>query len=193
MSKAAQILFLFAVILFLTGCGGNPVISFETVTENLTVTPLSVEEDKGVDGIYVAVNGAVVNPGVYILKPGTRVCDAINAAGGLKENADVSNLNLVNIIADGTSITVCERKEESLNESTTSGSSVRIPGKDLVNINTATVSELTKLSGIGEAKAKAIVAYREANGTFNNIEDLKKVSGIKDGTFEKIKDSITLY
>lgn len=194
MGKKAHIFILFIFIMALTACGNDPVISFETTIEDCTVTSLSSTEDEGVVGIYVAVNGAVHNPGVYIMPEGSRICDALNAAGGLTGEADVSNLNLVNIMSDGTSIYVRSLSGDGSGKNQQFQDSKVVSGDSgLVNINSASLSELTKLPGIGEAKAKAIIAYREVNGSFEDISDLKKVSGIKDGTFEKIKDSITAY
>lgn len=132
--------------------------------------------------LYVHVCGAVAAPGVYRMEPGSRRYEAIEKAGGLTDEADETCLNMAEQISDGEQIRVLTR-DEMMTMSRTSG---------LVNINTATVSELTTVSGIGESRAQAIISYRETNGSFGCIEDIKKVDGIKDGLYAKIKDKITV-
>lgn len=158
------------------------------------------EETGAVDGIeppqvYIYVCGAVVLPGVYSLKQGSRLYEAVELAGGLTADADESCLNMARQIADGEQVVILTQEEaQALKEAGTytypSGDTTQDTG--LVNINTATVTELTTVSGIGANRAQAIVDYREKNGCFGSIEDIKKVDGIKDGLFAKIKDKITI-
>lgn len=140
--------------------------------------------------IYVYICGAVVQPGVYAMAEGCRVYEAVALAGGVTQDADDTCINMARVVTDGEQITILT-KEEVLEIQNTS---VAMQGSAslLVNINTASVRELTQLSGIGESRAQAIIDYREEKGAFQNIEQIKKVSGIKDGLYEKIKDYITV-
>ena len=162
--------------------------------------------------IKVEIKGAINNPGVYELDDNSRVIDVINIAGGLTENADTSLINLSKKINDEMVIIIYTREEiENYNNSKIKTEYVYIevpscPDKvneaciedykeetnNLININTANIDELTKLSGIGEAKAKLIIEYREQNGKFKEIKELTNVKGIGDSLIEKIKDNITI-
>ncbi|MCR5624205.1 MAG: helix-hairpin-helix domain-containing protein [Lachnospiraceae bacterium] len=154
--------------------------------------------------IKVYVCGAVVYPDVYELSSDSRIGDAINAAGGFKKNAHKKTINLAEVVTDGQEIRILTRKqfkkqkkeieeasessditEESTGTSANSSSSV-----DKININTADKAELTNIPGIGDAKADAIISYRDTNGKFNTIEDIMNITGIKDGVFNSIKDYI---
>jgi competence protein ComEA len=139
--------------------------------------------------IFVYVCGAVEAPGVYELEKGSRLYEAVELAGGMKDGADEAYLNMAREITDGEQIVVYTKAEvESLNEQAV----IAAATAGLVNINTAGQNELTTISGIGESRAKAIIDYREKNGSFNSIEDIMKVDGIKEGLFSKIKDKITV-
>ena len=149
--------------------------------------------------VYVYLCGAVASPGVYQLKQGSRLYEAVELAGGLTREADAACLNLARQITDGEQIVIltCEEAEQLKQEGKyafgqENAATASNTPSGLVNINTASVSELTTVSGIGESRAQAIVAYREANGGFRCIEDIKKVEGIKEGLFSKIKDKITV-
>lgn len=152
------------------------------------------EENEG--SIWVYVCGEVATPGVYELQEGDRITHAIEAAGGLTEAAGQVYLNQAAHLTDGQRIYVPSKEEEqSLTEELSptdraDGQTAKDTGK--VNLNTATKAELLSLNGIGESRAEAILAYREANGRFGNIEDLKKVDGIKEGIFQKIREQITV-
>ena len=137
--------------------------------------------------IYVYVCGEVANPGVYALPEGSRICDAVDAAGGMTDAAADEYLKLAGLLTDGEKIDVPDRTEaEELAEAEAAEES------GLVNINTADEAELMTLTGIGEAKAAAIIAYREENGAFSSTEELMEISGIKEGVFNQIKDQITV-
>ena len=158
--------------------------------------------------VYVA--GYVNNPGVYELSAGSRVIDAIDAAGGYSKKAYDNYLNLASLISDGQMIYVPSEEEVesgSIERGVASGADGSgvggVTGGNgggnggnssgsgaLVNINQASKEELMTLPGIGESKADKIIAYREANGRFNSPEGIMEISGIKDGLYNKIKDKI---
>lgn len=151
--------------------------------------------------VYVHVCGAVVKEGVYSLPEGSRVTDCIAAAGGFLEAADTAYHNLAARITDGQKIyvpTVEETRALSVEKRVESGeerkeaASTATDGVKKVNLNTADVTELMTLSGIGEAKAESIIQYREKVGLFQSIEELKKVSGIGDAMFERVRENIVV-
>ncbi len=134
--------------------------------------------------IMVHITGSISAPGVYSLQPGSRVVDIINLAGGFTEEANQTSINLAEKLRDGQKIHILSIDSEGIIAekeviSTFSEGS-------LLNINTATVEELDKLPGIGEAKAQDIIAYREKHGDFLIIEDIMNVPGIGTSLFEKI-------
>ncbi|MCM1264473.1 MAG: helix-hairpin-helix domain-containing protein [Butyrivibrio sp.] len=167
--------------------------------------------------IYVHICGAVVNPGVYELDEGSRVFEGIKAAGGFSEDASTDYVNQAQTLKDGQRLIIPTLEEvEAAKENglykepwesgadvgiSDSGTSADIGNNDAVdlvnsdgriNINTADEGELSTIDGIGAGKAAAIVKYRQENGDFKSIEDIMKVSGIKEGTYEKIKDKIAV-
>ncbi len=144
--------------------------------------------------IWVYVCGQVVCPGVYELKNGDRVYQAIDAAGGFTEAASREFWNQAEILSDGQKIYVPTKEEtEQSGSATEKGTMDAGKSEDgRVNLNTASKQELTSLSGIGESRAEAIIRYREENGGFQSIEEIKKIEGIKEGIFEKIKNDITV-
>lgn len=157
------------------------------------------EKDPESDVIIVDVSGAVNDPKVVELSKGDRVNDAIEAAGGLTANADISSLNRAAVVKDGDKIFVPEkgsgRSGSVTNVNGGSGSSDVSSGAiagGKVNINTANKTELQTLTGVGPAIADKIIAYRESHGSFKRPEDIKNVSGIGDKTYEKMKNNITV-
>ena len=144
--------------------------------------------------IMIDVKGAVETPGVYEAKATDRVIDLINKAGGLQENADEAKINFALRVEDEMVVYVPAIGEESLGdeESFANGTASDRQGKDdgKININTANEAELQTLSGIGPAKAATIIEFREANGPFKSIDDIKLIGGIGEKTFEKLQDSI---
>ena len=167
-------------------------------TEN-TVEENSSEEEKI---IIVHITGAVKTPGIVKLKEGSRIEDAINMAGGLTEDADISNVNLAYVLDDGVKIKIPSNLDIDITEdpiTTENGENIieeetisKNKEESSLNINKATKEELQNLPGIGQELASRIVDYREQNGKFSNIEDIKNVSGIGESKFEKIKDLITI-
>lgn len=150
--------------------------------------------------VFVDIKGAVMYPGVYELQPDQRIIDVVQLAGGYTQDADTQLINHAQKVQDEMVIYI-PVKGEKLDEITsniltmpTSGTSQGDNGmKDQkVNLNKADEATLTTLTGIGPSKAQSIISYREENGDFKTIEDLKKVSGIGEKTFEKLKDFITV-
>lgn len=161
----------------------------EIQSEEADIEDTEQKTDEEKKELYIHVCGQVAAPGVYRLAPGSRVFEAIDAAGGLKEDADSSYLNQAEVLEDGRQIYIPAQGEEAGSvENAGEKSNIIDDGK--VNINTASKEELMTLNGIGEARAASIVAYREEHGDFASIEGLKEVEGIKDGIFNKIKDRI---
>jgi len=152
--------------------------------------------------IKVDVKGAVRTPGVFIAKPGDRVIDLIAAAGDFTKDADADKVNLAQLVEDQMVIYVPRAGEEAVELADAASASTGGPvattsttgssSGNQVNLNTATQAELETLPGIGPSKAIAIIEYRETTGKFQQIEDLKNISGIGDKTFEKLQDSITV-
>ncbi len=144
--------------------------------------------------VYVDVDGAVARPGVYRLKDGARVSQAIDAAGGLTAEADVTGLNRASKITDGQKIYVPTVGEQQA--AAASGGAVAASGagssSGLVNINTASAAELQTLSGIGPSMAQSIIDERSKNGPFASVDDLMRVSGIGEKKLAKIKDCICI-
>jgi competence protein ComEA len=145
--------------------------------------------------LCVYVSGAVARPDVYELPPDSIVKDAVEAAGGPTGEADLNRINLARRVQDEEQIYVPQKGEESLPVSPPSGPSLSSPSSqkgDKVNINTATAEELDTLPGVGPSIAQRIIDYRTTHGPFRSIEDIKKVKGIGDATFEELKDKITV-
>lgn len=159
--------------------------------EEATVEGMKVEDET----IVVEIKGEIVRPAVYRVNKGTIIEDLINKAGGLTENAEISKINRAKEVKDHECISIPNKNEmaagNSSNTNNNSSNEINSLRPELIDINTATEEELQKLTGIGPAKSKDIISYREKNGEFKNVEDIKKVKGISDGTFEKIKESIT--
>lgn len=132
--------------------------------------------------IYVYITGCISVPGVYEVPKDSRIISVVEAAGGLLEEADTRLVNMAKEVSDGEHIHIYSIYDEVEDESDRYS--------DLININTATKSELMTLKGIGETRAESIIEYRDKCGGFNSIEDIMLVSGIKESAFEKIKDYI---
>lgn len=162
--------------------------------------------------IYVDVCGAVANPGVFQLAAGSRVFQAIEAAGGYLPEAALTCVNRAGVLTDGQQLYILTQEEmerQGLDPAEMAGTSdgqmngsagtgqntgmtAQVQQDNRININTADEAQLTTLTGIGATRAQAIIAYREENGPFAAIEDIMNVQGIKEGTFAKIKDEIVV-
>ncbi|SHE41711.1 competence protein ComEA [Caldanaerobius fijiensis DSM 17918] len=168
------------------------------VKENGVSNESKIDEAKSNDTqqneIYVDVGGAVKNPGVYRFKQGERVIDAINKAGGLEEDADTSTINMAKKLTDEEKVYIPKKGETppQVVSGTSSGNSGVLPTNAKININTASLQELDSLPGIGPVTAQRIIDYRNQNGPFKSIEEIKNVSRIGDKIFEQIKDKITI-
>lgn len=173
------------------------------------------DEDKNeTTKIKVDIKGSVVSPDVYEVDINSRIIDIINIAGGLTESADTDSINLSKKVKDEDVIIIYSQEEMENNKKsyeekieyckndnnvacatdvvTFEEESMESDNNGVININTANVEDFMKLSGIGEAKAKKIIEYRDSIGSFNSIEDIMNVSGIGDNIFDKIKDYITI-
>lgn len=190
------------VLLLSTGCGKEQQLYLETAesaAEN-EAQDEKMQFDNQTDAacqseapemLYVYVCGEVVHPAVYKVPAGARICEAIAMAGGLTEEAAVEAVNQAEPVTDGMMIRIPDVLEaENTAEEGADSASTMTDGR--LDLNTATVQELMTLSGIGEAKAESIVAYREKTGGFSTIEDIMNVEGIKEGVYNRIKDSITV-
>ena len=162
--------------------------------------------------IYVDVCGAVANPGVFQLAAGSRVFQAIEAAGGYLPEAALTCVNRAGVLTDGQQLYILTQEEMerqgldpvemakasdgqmngSAGTGQNTGMTAQVQQDNRININTADEAQLTTLTGIGATRAQAIIAYREENGPFSAIEDIMNVQGIKEGTFAKIKDEIVV-
>lgn len=178
-------------------------------TDRTELSDASSEEEKT---LVVHICGAVSAPGVYELPAGSRIIDAVEAGGGFLPEAEEACCNLAEEIVDGCQIYIMTKSESCADGQTEKKAGIQTsPDSDmqttdrnvrsnsapalengLVNLNTADIAALTTLPGIGESRAKAIISYREQHGAFAQIEDIMKISGIKQAAFSKIKDKITV-
>lgn len=199
--------FVIIIVLIISMLGGifyyvknDNKVSEDVVLVTKKVSSTKVSNKK----MYVDIKGSVKNPGVYEFKENDRVIDAINYAGGLNKYANTSNINLSQKLSSEMVIYVFSNKEIEDGSKVSSCSTIcgvnvievnncvdENNSSDKVNINNATLEELMTLTGIGESKAKNIIAYREKE-KFKTIEDIKNISGIGDALFEKIKDRIVV-
>ncbi|WP_017472635.1 helix-hairpin-helix domain-containing protein [Amphibacillus jilinensis] len=153
-------------------------------TDKDDISPSSDQSSKTNDTLYVDIKGEIEHPGVYSVEEDDRVVDVIDYAGGLKADADEKQINLAEKVHDEMVIIV-PHVDETENFIPTSGES-----HDKIKINTATQTDLEQLPGIGEAKAQAIIKYREENGAFQSLEDMQNVSGIGEKTVSQLAEFI---
>ena len=144
--------------------------------------------------MMVDIKGEVLNPGVYEVREGDRIINLIEKAGGLTKEADSIGVNFALKLSDEMAVYIPKKGEatEVVGDLIRNGSPNSEAGGSKVNLNLATASDLETLPGIGPAKSAAILEYRETNGSFKSIEDLKSVSGIGDKTYEKLSSLITV-
>jgi competence protein ComEA len=165
-----------------------------SVKNNINENKEAIAQDTQ-KNIVVEIKGEVKKPDVYILNENSIIKDLIEAAGGLTENADLSNINRAKKLQNHDLIYITNKNEVMKgiqNTDSNSNSKNKENSDEKININTATTEELKKINGIGDAKAKNILEYREKNGDFKSIEDIKNVTGISEKMFEKIKEQIEI-
>lgn len=162
------------------------VVARNPTGEAVTLRPVPTDRP-----IVVHITGAVPRPGVYALPDGARVQDGISAAGGFLAEAEKSQINLAGLLEDGAKLDI-PYIEGASPVLATPMPEVVTSTTELINLNTASQAELESLPGIGPTTALKIIEYRDANGPFLNAEDIINVSGIGPGTYERIKDLITV-
>lgn len=189
-------------VLFLAGCAGQKQKTFYSLQEAAESTDFSTakehtgsngtaEEDTVAAGtfqetVFVHICGEVVNPGVYEVECGSRICDVLVLAGGFTDNAATDLVNMAAPAEDGMQVVIPSVAQMEANARPLAESSDSHP----VNINTADKERLMTLPGIGESRAEAILTYRQEKGRFSKTEDIMQVDGIKEGLYNKIKDKI---
>lgn len=189
-NKTNTAIILSLIVLCLTGCGGQSISLEAALSEaarNGQTVETAMQQAVAQQDIPVCVYvcGEVLEPGVYELKSGSRIAAAVEAAGGFTEAAAKEAVNLASQVEDGMQIRI--PSEEEISEARLHQEKQAL---GLVNLNTATIEELCSLSGIGQAKAEAILAYRTELGCFHSVEQLKEVAGIGESLFNKIKDNV---
>ena len=198
-----------ALILYLVGLLYITILFNKIKIPSNNTNTVTKESTNDNSYIFIDIKGSVKNPGVYKLESDARVIDALLESGGILENANTRFLNLSKSLNDGDVIVVYSneeieeaKKQETINietpcicEEVKSDACYSEEGKEdngKININVATLDELKILPGIGDAKASAIIDYRNTNGNFKSIEEIKNISGISDKLYEQIKDFITV-
>lgn len=185
----SNILILFIIgIFFLCSCNQSEDTSILMTfpVEETSISENAVTEETTYfleQGMFVHICGEVQIPGVYEMPKGSRIVDVVNAAGGFKKEANVDLVNLAKEVEDGMQVMI-----PSINVMVEQNGASKEAGK--IDINNASLEELCSIPGVGESRATDIIRYREENGAFKKIEDIMKVSGIKQGVFEKMKEKI---
>lgn len=217
MKQKKKILWMLLTVLVFGGCGSQESVLKRVQQESSSLeeqqepeTTDSVEtgngqEEKPVqveealpEWIYVDVCGAVESPGVYRVEAGSRVFQVLEKAGGCTEDASLETVNQAGLLSDGQKIRIYTREEaeqmgSDLREESQGMETGSEASSDMrVDINRAGKEELMTLTGVGETRAEAILAYRESHGKFSSVEELMQVEGIKEKTYEKLKDQIRI-
>ena len=208
MKQKKKILWMLLPVLIFVGCGtpdsilkrGQPETGSleeqqdtETVynVESETQNEKPEQEEKSLqEWIYVDVCGAGRNPGVYRIEAGSRVFQVLEQAGGCTEEASLETVNQADLLTDGQKIRIYTKEEAGQMEKKLQEEDPLLD--DRVDINRAGKEELMTLTGVGETRAQAILAYRETHGSFSSVEELMQVEGIKEKTYEKLKDQIRI-
>lgn len=170
----------------------------DDILKNKSIDDKGKSEDATIDlknkDIVVEIKGEIKRPDVYTLDENSIVKDIIDKAGGLTENADLSNINRAKKLQNHELIYISNINDKNQNVNMSNNNTILSQGNSngKININIATLDELKTLTGIGDAKAKKIIEYREENGGFKSIDDMKNVSGIGDKLFEQIKEQIEI-
>lgn len=186
----AVILVLAAVAVAHVLSGAAAASDFEIEQAQSPTTDGGVSET--ISKVFVHVSGEVANPGLYEIECGSRVADAVNAAGGFTDEADESCCNLARVVDDGEHLIIPSKNasETPGNESASTSAEQSSPDAGLVNLNTASAGQLETLPGIGESTARKIIADREANGPYSTVEDLMRVSGIGQKKLEALENLV---
>lgn len=185
------------VVLFAIVLAGTILVLRQPAPAPLTIITPTPRPSATPASVIIDVRGAVAQPGVYTLSAGSRLQDVLTQAGGVLPNAETRNLNLARRLNDGEQIYVPQVGEATATVPATAGkgapaSAATKTPLGIINLNTATLEELDGLPGIGPAIAQRIIDYRNQNGAFKQIDDLKKVRGIGDALFSQIKDMVTV-
>jgi competence protein ComEA len=196
--KMSHFLFLMSIwicMMLLTACKSEEqgvIYTNETVLSEPDTSLEAIVEIQTQYDVYVQVNGEVKNPGVYQVRSDFRVFQVIDTAGGFTELADKEAVNMARPVQDEMVIYVPAQGEQLSERIDSLVGSEEAEDKGKVNLNTASKERLMTLPGIGESKASAIITYREEQGGFTDLSQLKEINGIKDSTYEKLVDLITL-
>lgn len=183
MQKIVKQIGIITLIMFaLVGCKQEQADMIALENTEVVSEPKEVVEEE-TDTIFVYVCGAITNEGVYELPRGSRIYEAIAMAGGFTEVAATTKVDQATILQDEATLYIPNYSEVIESQEIDDGK---------ININTASKEELKSLPGVGESKADSIISYRESQGGFQNIEDIMKIPGIKEGLFEQIKDFIKI-
>ena len=212
--KYIQIICFAWLCLFAAACGEKETVYFETETSVSEIRDEEAADDSEIktdpgktdtqtvenasEKSVVYICGAVNAPGVYEVEQNARLYVVIEAAGGLTEDAAAESVNQAREVADGEMVRILTQEEVAQNGSDEMGNPQETGGESKmtestdgkIDLNQATAAELMTLSGIGQAKAESIIRYREKNGAFSSIEEIKQVEGIKEGVYNRIKDDI---
>ena len=195
LSREQMLILLGFILVILAGLGVMTLRHLVPAGAANEITLAEPQANMPVAEILAHISGAIRNEGVYKLKAGDRVMDAIRLAGGALPEANLSAVNLAEEVKDGQKIIVPEKPKVvvSVSENQSISRSDALSASASVNINIADEKALCTIKGIGPKTAKKIIEYRGKNGPFSKIEDITKVSGIGKGKFEKIKDQITIF
>lgn len=196
-NKKILIIIIISIILIIIAC----IYFFTHTDDTITVTSNdlfieNISNNSENKKITIHITGEINNPGIVYLNSDSRIIDAINAAGGSTDIADLNKINLAYPLQDGQKIYVPSIYDEDISNYITNSAGNNVLDDEnnisTININTATQSELESLPGIGESTAKKIIDYRNQNGKFKQIEDIMNVSGIGESKFNNIKDKISV-
>lgn len=192
------IIFLFFIISYFTGGksklnkNNNESIFVEENESMEVISKKEEKEEKESTKIVVDIKGEVKKPDIYWLEEDSTIEDLINIAGGVTEEGDLSKINRAEKLNNHEVVVIPNINDEESEGETIISSTINNNKDNKININTANSAELDSLSGIGPSKAEAIIKYREENGNFKTIEEIKNVTGIGEGLFEKFKENITI-
>lgn len=194
-----NIILIFAIVYVLFFKDDDVIVKnndFQTIENDIAIVDTTKNTEQEISKIKIHITGEVKNSGIYELDEGSRIFDIIEKAGGITPEADLSKVNLAYQISDGQKIIIPSIKQEASGNYIieNSGENVVQEEKDSkdskININTASVSELIALPGVGKSTAEKIINYRNQNGKFKNIEDIKNVSGIGESKYNQLSGYI---